>query len=198
MKSPYSLLTLATFTLTLPCAISPLAVAQSHKTQSSQPQSSQSGASMQTNAQATAIHRFYEECLNQHHSEILPELFSANVITHSNGPDTTGLAALSQTVDRVHAMFPDHHFIVDDIVVSGDKAAARWTMTATNTAPIAGIPPTGKPIIQRAVVFYRFEDGKIAEFWAQMDQLGVLRQVGVQIPGIQPPQQPSHQLQPAQ
>ncbi len=146
---------------------------------------------MPTSAQAIAIHRFYEECLNQHHSEILPELFSPNVITHSGAPDTAGLDALSQSVDHVHAMFPDHHFIVDDVVVNGDKAAVRWTMTATNTAPIAGIPPTGKPITQHAVIFYRFEDGKIAESWAQMDQLGVLRQVGVQIPGMQRPQQHS-------
>ena len=193
MNSPRSFLfTLAALTLTFSGGSSPHAAAQSPKTQSSKP-----GASMPTTTQAVAIRRFYEECLNQHHSEILPELFATNVVTHSGAPDTAGLDGLSQTVDRVHAMFPDHHFIVDDIVVNGDKAAARWTMTATNTAPIAGIPPTGKPIIQHAIVFYRFEDGKIAESWAQMDQLGVLRQVGVQIPGLQPPQQ-SHHPQPAQ
>lgn len=141
--------------------------------------------------EAVIIHRFYEECLNQHNSGILPELFTPNVIIHSSAPDTTGIDGVRQTVARVHAMFPNHHFTIDDIVVNGDKAAARWTMTATNTAPIAGIPPTGKPITQHAVVFYRFEDGKIAEFWAQMDQLGVLRQLGVQLPGVQLPPLPA-------
>jgi hypothetical protein len=34
------------------------------------------------------------------------------------------------------------------------------------------------------VVFYRFEGAKIAEVWIQVDQLGVLRQIGVQIPGL--------------
>ena len=65
--------------------------------------------------------------------------------------------------DRVRALFPDQHFIVEGVVVNGDKAAARWTMTAINSGPIAGIPPTGTPITQHGVVFYRFEDGKIAE-----------------------------------
>ncbi|QNI36686.1 ester cyclase [Edaphobacter albus] len=132
---------------------------------------------------AATIRRFYEECLNQHQSEILPEIFTPDVIVHAPNGDGSSLAAIQQTVERVHAMFPDHHFVVDDVVVNGDKAAARWTMTATNTAPLGGIPPTGKPITQRAVVFYRFQGDKIAEFWLQLDQIGVLRQIGVQIPG---------------
>jgi predicted ester cyclase len=89
-------------------------------------------------------------------------------------------------------MFPGHHFIVDDVVVNGDKAAARWTMTATNSAPIAGIAPTGRPITQQAIVFYRFEGGKIAELWIQLDQVGVFRQIGVVLPGVSiPVSQPS-------
>lgn len=136
--------------------------------------------------QATTIRLFYEQFLNRHQSSLLSELLTADVVAHTPNGDSTGLAAVQETVERVHAMFPDHHFTVNDIVVSGDKAAARWTMTATNTAPIGGIPPTGKAITQRANVFYRFEDGKIAELWLQLDQLGVLRQIGVQIPGAQP------------
>jgi predicted ester cyclase len=158
-----------------------------------QPQAQTKGDPMSAvaNDQAVTIHRFYEQCINLHHSEILPELLTPGVIIHSSTGDATGLAAVGQTVERVHAMFPDHHFTVNDVVVSGDKAAARWTMTATNTAPIAGVPPTGRPITQHAVVFYRFEGNKIAEAWLQMDQLGVLRQIGVQIPGVQIPNAPS-------
>jgi predicted ester cyclase len=136
---------------------------------------------------AVVIHRFYEQCLDQHQSVLIPELFTPNVILHSPNGDSTGLAAISQTVERVHAMFPSHHFIVDDVVASGDKAAARWTMTAINTAPIAGVAPTGRPITQKAIVFYRFEDGKIAEFWLQLDQVGVFRQIGVALPGVPTP-----------
>jgi steroid delta-isomerase-like uncharacterized protein len=140
---------------------------------------------------ATVIHRFYEECLNQYNSELLPELFAPNVALHSSTGDSSGIDAVRRTVDNVHAMFPKHHFIVDDVVVNGDKAAARWTMTAVNTAPIAGVPPTGRPITNRAVVFYRFENGRIAELWLQMDQVGVLRQIGVQLPGVPPVNTPS-------
>jgi len=145
---------------------------------------------MTISPQAITIRRFYEQCLNQNRSELIPELFTSNAVFHSSTGDAIGLSAVRQTVERVRAMFPGGHFTVDDILVDGDKAAARWTMTATNTAPIAGVPPTGRDLTQRAIVFYRFEDGKIAELWIQMDQLGVLRQIGVQIPGVQLPGAP--------
>jgi len=143
--------------------------------------------SVATADHAVIIHRFYEECLDQHQSTVLPELFTPGVILHSPSGDSTGLAAVGQTVERVHALFPGHHFIVDDVVVNDDKAAARWTMTATNSAPIAGIAPTGRPITQQAIVFYRFEGGKIAELWIQLDQVGVFRQIGVVLPGVSIP-----------
>ncbi|MBU6296610.1 MAG: ester cyclase [Alphaproteobacteria bacterium] len=31
---------------------------------------------------------------------------------------------------------------------------------------------------ERAIAIYRLEDGKIAEVWAQIDTLGLLRQLG--------------------
>jgi len=136
-----------------------------------------------TTSPATTIHRFYEECLNQHQSGILPELYTEDAHLHAPNGDAIGLPAIHQMVDRVHAMFPDHTFKVEDVIVSGDKAAARWSMTATHTAPIGGVPPTGKPITQNAIVFYRFQGDRIAEQWLQLDTLGVFRQIGVPLPG---------------
>jgi len=135
------------------------------------------------NSHASLIHRFYEQCLNQYDSSILPEIFTPDAIAHSGTGDAHGLEAIRRTVDSVHALFPEHRFTVEDVVVNGEKGAARWSMTAINSSPIAGIPPTGRPITNRAVVFYRFADQKIAELWLQVDQIGVLRQIGVPLPG---------------
>ena len=136
--------------------------------------------------QAATIRRFYEECLNQCHSGILTELFTPDAVVHAPNGDAVGIPAIEKTLEGVHAMFPDHHFVIDDIIVSGDKAAARWTMTSTHTAPIAGIPPTGRALTQRAIVFYRFAEDRIDEVWLQLDQVGILRQIGVPIPGGPP------------
>ena len=148
------------------------------------------GASMPTTTQAAVIHRLYEECLNQNRLDLLGELVSANVVGHGPTGEQVGLAAFQQSTQRSQNLFPDRHFTIDDVISSGDKVAARWTMTATNTVPLGEIPPTGKRVTQHGIAIYRFEDGKIAETWLQLDLLGVLRQVGVQIPGLPAPAAP--------
>lgn len=140
-----------------------------------------------TRSHAEVIRSFYEQCLNQYNSDLIPELFTPDVTLHASTGDATGHEAVHRTVASVHAMFPQHHFTVEDVVADGDKAAARWTMTAVNTAPIAGVPPTGRPITNSAIVFYRFRENRIAELWLQMDQAGVLRQIGVPLPSAPAP-----------
>lgn len=147
------------------------------------------GSMSENNSHAAIIHRFYEDCLNKNHLDLMPELFSENVVNHSGNNSQTGLAAFEQGVQRVRGMFPNGQFTVDDVVSSGDKAAVHWTMTATHTAPVAGVAPTGKPITNHGIVFYRFENGKISELWVQVDQIGVLQQLGVNIPGVPVPAQ---------
>jgi predicted ester cyclase len=147
---------------------------------------------MQENNNVAIIHRFYEECLNQDRFDLLPELVSPNVVSHTGNNETAGLAAFEGNVRRVRSLFPGGRFIVDGLVSSGEEAAAHWTLKANHSAPIAGVAPSGKPIINHGVVYYRFEQGKIGEVWAEVDQVGVLRQVGVEIPGVPvPPMPPS-------
>jgi predicted ester cyclase len=149
----------------------------------------QGGQMSNVDVHAGTIHRFYEECLNQGRSDVLPELVTANVVNHTGSNEQHGLAAFEQGMKQVQAMYPQRHFTVDDVLTNGDKGAARWTMVAMNTVPILGVAPTGKQLTNHGVVFYRFEGTKIAEVWIQVDQLGVLRQIGVEIPGL--PAQPA-------
>lgn len=142
---------------------------------------------MPDSANANVIRRFHEECLNQGHFEVLPELVSTTVASHSTGAEVHGLAAYEQNLRQARTLFPNCFFTVDDVLTGGDKAAARWTMSATHTTTVAGVPPTGKKLMQQAVVFYRFENGKIAEVWAQMDRISLLRQLGVPLPGVPAP-----------
>ena len=138
---------------------------------------------MQENNNVTIIHRLFEECLNQDRIDLLPEVVNSNVVNHNGNSRTTGLAAYEGNLRRVRGMFPGGRFIVDGVVSNGDQAATHWTLEATHSAPIAGVAATGRPITNHGVVFYRFEQGKIAEIWAEVDQVGVLRQIGVEIPG---------------
>jgi steroid delta-isomerase-like uncharacterized protein len=128
-------------------------------------------------AHAETVRRLYEEYLNQNRPELLPLLVSEDVLFHST-TEERGIAAYAALTDRLRAAFPDMQFTVQDVVASDDRVAVRWTMEATHRGPLVGIPATGKRVEQRANVIYRFEDGKIAEGWALVDQVGMLRQLG--------------------
>jgi predicted ester cyclase len=47
-----------------------------------------------------------------------------------------------------------------------------------------GIPATGKRIMVKGIEVFRIADGKIAEIWAVMDNLGMMQQLGV-IPAME-------------
>ena len=63
--------------------------------------------------------------------------------------------------------------------LEGDTAAARFTITGTDTGGFMGMPPTGKSVTVTGMDFMRFRDGKIVEHWGEMDMLGLLQQLGV-------------------
>lgn len=42
-----------------------------------------------------------------------------------------------------------------------------------------GIPATNKSVVVKGIEVFRIENGKIAELWASMDNLGMLQQMGV-------------------
>jgi predicted ester cyclase len=48
-----------------------------------------------------------------------------------------------------------------------------------------GIPPTGKQVTVPGVVFYRIQEGKIAEFRGSFDRLSMLQQLGA-VPAASP------------
>ena len=65
--------------------------------------------------------------------------------------------------------------------------AARLRFRGTHLGELNGIAPTGRWVDCTGIVISRMEDGKIAEDWANFDDLGMMRQLGV-IP--EPEQQP--------
>lgn len=124
------------------------------------------------------VRRLYDKVLNRNQPELLPSLLSEGIVLHTT-TEERGLAAYGALTDRLRGAFPDMHFTLHDLIASGDRVVVRWSMEARHDGPLAGIPATGKRVEQRANVIYRMEGGKIAEGWVQVDQVGMLRQLGI-------------------
>ena len=54
----------------------------------------------------------------------------------------------------------------------------RWSFRGTHEQPFQGIPATGKTVVLTGIAIWRVEDGKIVESWHEMDNLGLLQQLG--------------------
>ena len=93
--------------------------------------------------------------------------------------------SLKQHIKMFEAAFPGYQLSLEDMVVEGDKVALRSVMTGTHQGELMGIPATGKAVSVPLMLFYRVEDGKIAEFWMNADNLGLLQQLGA-IPSLSP------------
>jgi predicted ester cyclase len=93
-----------------------------------------------------------------------------------------GPEGVRRLAELYRSAFPDLHFEHEEIVVAGDRVAHRWTFRGTHRGEIMGIEPTGRSVAVQGIEINRIADGKIAESWAISDALGMLEQLGVELP----------------
>lgn len=96
----------------------------------------------------------------------LPEGFSK---------DREGLERLTAALN---SGVPDGKTEVLDVFGADDRVCARLRSRGTHTGELLGVPPSGNAIDVEGIEIYRFEGGKVAEYWTQWDMLSMLRQVG--------------------
>jgi steroid delta-isomerase-like uncharacterized protein len=133
--------------------------------------------------EATAL-RWNEEAVNEHNLDVLDEIAAPDIIQHSGSlPDGVGIDHAKAVLGVLLTGFPDVKHTIDDVIARDDRVVIRWTATGTQTGEFLGLAPTGKPATWTGINIYRFECGKIAEQWSEVDGLGRLRQLeGVATP----------------
>ena len=65
------------------------------------------------------------------------------------------------------------------MIVEGDKAVLRYTITGTHKGAYMGIPPTDKKPTISIIKIDRFSGGKLVEGWYEYDTLSLMQQLGV-------------------
>jgi steroid delta-isomerase-like uncharacterized protein len=133
----------------------------------------------------TLVRRAVEEVYNQGKLDVIDEVVASDFVIHSSSDDIHGPVGAKQYVAMLRAAFPDLHITIEDQFAEGDRVATRWTARATHTGAFQGMPPTNKQIRLTAIDIDRFADGKVVECWTNMDELGLLQQLGA-IPAPEP------------
>lgn len=125
------------------------------------------------------VRRIPDEVVNQRDLDALDEIFTEDAVDHSPVGESQGRESIKEGFEMLLRAFPDFAVTVDDIIAEGDTVAVRLTERGTHEGEFMGIDPTGQEVEFQAMVFFRLEDGKIAERWTQLDQFGLMQQVGV-------------------
>jgi predicted ester cyclase len=123
--------------------------------------------------------RFVDEVQSGHDLTVLPELFSEEMVDHSQITNPPNLAGTIQMHQMLFSGFPDFEVIIKDQVAEGDKVVTRKLFKGTHQGDYMGIPPTGNEIAFEVIEILRLQDGKITDHWAVGDMLKMMQQLGV-------------------
>lgn len=130
------------------------------------------------------IRRHYDEVLTQGKFELADQVYAPTAVIHDPGAPglPTGPQAIKELAKLYRDAFPDCKYVINDIIVENDLACVRWTATGTHKGNLMGIPPTGKFGTVTGLSLIRFEKDQVMEVWAQWDVIGMLKQLGVELP----------------
>jgi len=126
------------------------------------------------------VNRMIEEIQNRKRIEVVDEIFSENFLNHTPprgySSDRDGMR---QLFAMMNVAFPDGGIRVDDQVSSAGKVWTRKTFSGTHTGALGSYAPTGNKVTYTVVDILEVRRGEIVEHWSLLDQLSLLRQLGV-------------------
>lgn len=135
---------------------------------------------MTTTDNKAIVSRFVEAAQTRHDLSAIDEMMSVDFVDHSVPP---GLPPDREGVKIQFAMFfdalPDMHAVIHEQIAEGDKVMTRKSLCGTHQGALFGVPPTHKPISIEVIDILRVRDGKITDHWNLVDQLGLMRQLGI-------------------
>ena len=118
------------------------------------------------------LRNLFEE-LDKGNTEIIKELYGS---TTPLSPEE----AIEMTKMFYNA-FPDLTHTIDRLVAEGDMVAGQYTFRGTHKGKFSGIPPTDNKVEVTVIGIWSFADGKLAEYWTNIDMLGLMQQLGMEL-----------------
>jgi predicted ester cyclase len=112
--------------------------------------------------------------------ERLAELVTDDFVAH--GPGGSGDRAAFTTWLRWYPVaFADQEPVVEDVIESGDRLVARYTVRSTYRGGYLELPGAGQRVRETGIIIFRLAGGKVAETWFEGNDLEVARQIGGRI-----------------
>ena len=141
---------------------------------------------MSTEQNKALVRRFIEEVITRGNMSLVDEMVAPDYVGHPTPPGLPpGREGFKMMNTMMFSAFSDAKTLTHDIIADDDKVAVNMTHVVTHTGEFMGLPPTGKSISVGEICVLRIADGKIAEYWGQVDNTGMMQQLGA-IPAPEP------------
>jgi predicted ester cyclase len=125
--------------------------------------------------------RIAVEVFSQGRLEVVDEILAPDFTEHIALPPgvPAGREGLKAIAKALRQGFPDLTYRLDFQIAEGDYVAGYVTVSGTHKGEMFGMPATGKRAEWPETHIVKIVNGKITEHWGVVDQLGMLRQLGL-------------------
>jgi steroid delta-isomerase-like uncharacterized protein len=126
---------------------------------------------MPTSSAELARH-WFEEVWNKKNRAVIREMLTSDSVHHglaAPGEPVVGVEEFEQFFDSFASAFPDLNVEIQDLIADGNKVALRYLVTATQKGDLPGQAASGKKVRFTGAGMCRFDNGKFAEVWNQVD-----------------------------
>ncbi len=125
----------------------------------------------------------YIEALNEGNFEALKEFLSPDyaIYSPSGYPEPTSREKLIENHKEVQKASSEFIWNIQDMIAAKDYVICRTMVRCTYKGGFPGIPATEKEVGFSLITIMRMEKGKIVEEWQEDDQLGLARQLGMEL-----------------
>jgi steroid delta-isomerase-like uncharacterized protein len=139
-------------------------------------------AEAETAVQNKELVRSFIAAVDKNDFPKVQELASADYVLKAPGLSTPmGLQASFEVVKQHYTSFPDWRHTIEDLVAEGDRVAVKVMQKGTQKSEYDGVAATGKEVTMPGVYVFRVANGKIRELWVIEDNLGLYRQLGLEL-----------------
>lgn len=121
------------------------------------------------------------EVFSQGRIQVVDEIFAPDFNEHGTPPAgiPAGRDGVKAVASALRKGFPDLTYRVDLQIAEGDYVAGYVTVSGTHKGEVFGMPATGKRAEWTESHIVKIVNGKITDHWGVLDQLGMLRQLGL-------------------
>ena len=133
-----------------------------------------------TEQNKNTVAAFIDSVFTKGDLDAVEEYLAEDFIDHDPPPGAPdGREGIRQAAAMFRAAFPDWHSDTGILVAEGDLVVEQFTASGTHQGEIFGVPPSGRTVSMPGINIWRLRDGRIVERWGRLDELALIRQLGL-------------------